>query len=153
MVLVASHSPERQSSTKIIELLRPNEPSFEPAQLKQSSYTLQFHPGLAVAFVQDWQNAYFGAFECLFWLGWTTQKCIHAICRLLCRKFEWDISRATNFSPTLSSISKTAFILFPKQNNAAFLAPSVVMDMSFILIRKAAIDATRKEAACYNIDA
>jgi hypothetical protein len=41
----------------------------------------------------------------------------------------------------------------PEQNNAAFLAPSVIADVSFILIRKAAIDATRKEAARYNIDA
>ena len=49
------------------------------------------------------------------------------------------------FSPTLSSISKTAFVSLPEQNNAAFLAPSVVVDVSFILICKAAIDAIATE--------
>jgi hypothetical protein len=62
------------------------------------------------------------------------------------------------FSPTSSITNKTAFISSPEKNSAAFLAASAVVDVSFILIHKVAIDADdivaiRKEVARYNIDA
>jgi hypothetical protein len=157
MVSVAVRFTEQQSSTKILELLRPEEPLSEHSS--SNHFTLDSP-------AQDW-----------LWFSFKIDRMLTAAhLNVFSRSGEplgsasiqlgdscFDKSNEATlelqlFSPTSSITNKTAFISSPEKNSAAFLAASAVVDVSFILIHKVAIDADdivaiRKEVARYNIDA
>ena len=157
MVEVAVRSPEEQSSTKTLELLRPEEPSSEVSQSNRLTLASPAQDWLWVSLKIDGMHAA-ASLSVFSRSGKQLGSASLQLGDSCLDKSDEATVELQLFSPPPSSTNKTAFVSSPEQNNAAFLAPSAVADVSFILIHKAAVDADdagtiRKEAARYNIDA